>query len=98
MIEQKETSSTDPIAELQSRLKDLELDRSHNDTSAVLQKERAEMLITLRKIKETIKQTAGRGASSKELEALRAENKELKKVNAKQQYRIEHLVHNLRSI
>ena len=56
------------------------------------------MLITLRKIKETIKQTAGRGASSKELEALKAENKELKKVNAKQQYRIEHLVHNLRSM
>jgi len=36
------------------------------------------------------------GASSKELEELKAENAELKKVNAKQNYRIEHLVHNLR--
>ena len=36
------------------------------------------------------------GASSKEVEALRAENEELKKVNAKQGYRIQHLVHNLR--
>lgn len=38
----------------------------------------------------------GGGASSKEIEELRAENEELKKVNAKQRYRIEHLVHNLR--
>lgn len=35
-------------------------------------------------------------ASSKEVEALKAENQELKKLNAKQKYRIEHLVHNLR--
>lgn len=38
----------------------------------------------------------GGGASSKELEELKTENAELKKVNAKQNYRIEHLVHNLR--
>ncbi len=38
----------------------------------------------------------GGGASDKEIEKLRQENKDLKKVNAKQQYRIEHLVHNLR--
>ena len=55
------------------------------------------MLISLRKIMEAMKSEAGGGgASSKELEALKKENEELKKINAKQQYRIEHLVHNLR--
>ena len=38
----------------------------------------------------------GGAASSKELEALRAENEGLKKANAKQAYRIQHLVVNLR--
>ena len=57
------------------------------------------MLGSLRKILEAMKSEAGAGgggASSKELEKLRKENEELKKINAKQQYRIEHLVHNLR--
>ena len=90
---------TDPIAELQSRLKDLELSKAHADTSAIIRKERAEMLLKLRKIMEVMESEAksgGGGASSKELEELKAENAELKKVNAKQSYRIEHLVHNLR--
>lgn len=56
------------------------------------------MLLSLRKIKEAMAKEAGGGggASNKELERLREENKELRKVNAKQQYRIEHLVHNLK--
>lgn len=93
-------STADPIEELQSRLNDLELSKAHNDVATILQKERAEMLLSLRKIKETMKSEAGGGggggASNKELEKLKAENKELKKVNAKQQYRIQHLVHNFR--
>ena len=90
----------DPISDLQSRLSDLELSKAHNDASAVLRKERAEMLVSLRKISEAMKNDAGNGGggSSKELESLRAENEELKKTNAKQQYRIEHLVHNLREL
>ena len=40
----------------------------------------------------------GGGASSKEMEALKDENEELKKINAKQRYRIEHLVNNLRDV
>jgi len=97
-----EISSADPIADLQSRLKDLELSKSHNDAGDILRKERAEMLLGLRKIMEAMKsERAGGGggggaAGGKELEKLRAENNELKKVNAKQKYRIEHLVHNLR--
>merc|ERR1719203_306232 len=89
--------STDPIAELQSRLKDLELSKAHNDASAILRKERAEMLLSLRNIMETMQsESGGGGARSKEVEKLEEENKALKKINAKQQYRIEHLVHNLR--
>lgn len=90
--------STDPISDLQSRLKDLELAKGHNDTSAVLRKERAEMLLTLRKIMATMKSDSGGGggASNNEMEKLKEENKALKTINAKQEYRIEHLVHNLR--
>ena len=47
-------------------------------------------------VMESEAKSGGGGASSKELEELKAENAELKKVNAKQNYRIEHLVHNLR--
>ena len=65
----------------------------------ILQKERTEMLLALRNIMTALKAengVASGAASSKEMEALKAENEELKKVNAKQKYRIEHLVHNLR--
>lgn len=97
-------SNTDDniLAELQSRLNDLELSKVHEDVSAALRKERSEILVALRKIMEAMKSEAGGaggvvGASgSKEIEKLRAENEELKKTNAKQRYRIEHLVHNLR--
>jgi len=92
-----EATSSDPIANLQSRLADLELSKTHYDESAVLRKERAEMLLSLRTIMKAMKSEAGGGgASNKEVEKLRAENQELKKINAKKQYRIEHLVHNLR--
>ena len=95
----KHQQETDLIADLQSRLKDLELSKAHADTSAIIRKERAEMLLKLRKIMEVMESeqaSGGGGASSKELEELKTENAELKKVNAKQNYRIEHLVHNLR--
>lgn len=68
-----------------------------------MRKERAEILVSLRKVMEAMKTeaaAAGGGeagaSSSKEIEKLRAENAELTKINAKQRYRIEHLVHNLR--
>mmetsp|Transcript_26608 Transcript_26608/g.56618 ORF Transcript_26608/g.56618 Transcript_26608/m.56618 type:complete len:107 (-) Transcript_26608:281-601(-) len=93
-----EASRSDPIADLQSRLVDLEQSKAHDDAAAALRRERAEMLLSLRKIKEAMKEEAGGGggASNKELERLRAENEALKKANAKQRYRIEHLVYNLR--
>lgn len=100
-IFQEGVSNDDPLADLQRRLADLELTKKHNDTAEMIKKERAEMLLSLRDVMEAMKAEAAGGAggaSSKELEKLREENKELKKVNAKQQYRIEHLVHNLREI
>ncbi|KAL3822541.1 hypothetical protein ACHAXA_007652 [Cyclostephanos tholiformis] len=94
-----DASSTDPIAELQSRIEDLELSKAHNEISAAVRNERVEFLIGLRKIMEAMKTEAGcEGASSKEINRLKAENNELKKINAKQRYRIDHLVHNLRDI
>jgi di/tripeptidase len=87
------------IVELQSRVADLELAKEHTEVSAAVQRERAEILIRLRKIMETMKsETGGVGgaSSSKEIEQLKAENKELKRINAKQRYRIDHLVNNLR--
>ncbi len=99
----QEASSTDDIilVELQSRINDLELSKTHDDVSAALRKERAEILVNLRKVMAAMKSEAGEAggegaSSSKEIEKLRAENEELRKTNAKQRYRIEHLVHNLR--
>lgn len=95
----QEAASGDPIPDLERRLKDLELSKSHTDASAILRKERAETLISLRKIMTTLKlesEAGGGGASGAELDTLRKENAALKKINAKQQYRIEHLVHSLR--
>ncbi len=64
------------------------------------------MLLALRNILDAMKSEAASGSggsgtgvaatNAKELERLRAENEELKKVNAKQAYRIEHLVRHLR--
>ena len=87
------------LEDLQSRLQDLELSKTHDNVAEILQKERTEMLLALRNIMTALKAengVASGAASSKEMEALKAEIEELKKVNAKQKYRIEHLVHNLR--
>jgi hypothetical protein len=95
-----DTTLIDPlIVKLQSRVADLELAKEHTDVSASVQRERAEILISLRKIMEAMKSETGVGGasiSSKEIEQLKAENKELMRVNAKQRYRIDHLVNNLR--
>lgn len=99
----QEASNPDDIilVELQSRINNLELSKTHEDVSVALRKERAEILVSLRKVREAMKLEAGEAggegaSSSKEIEKLRAENEELRKINAKQRYRIEHLVHNLR--
>ena len=90
------------IADLQTRLQDLELAKKHDNAAAVLQKERTEMLMALRQIMAALKSESkgamGSVCSNKEMVALKAENEELKKINAKQKYRIEHLVHNLKAV
>ena len=56
-----------------------------------------EMLTTLRTIREAMIADSKNGGAndSKELEKLKKENEELKKVNTKQAYRINHLVANM---
>ena len=59
-----------------------------------------ETLTTLRSIREAVVSSSANGtssaASTKEIEALKKENEALKVKNAKQNYRIKHLVRNLK--
>ncbi len=59
-----------------------------------------EMLTTLRNIRATIANSsdAANAGSTKELQALKDENERLKKVNSKQEYRIELLVKNMQEM
>jgi len=54
-----------------------------------------EMLKKLRSIREELANSESNSASTKELEALRKENEDLKKQLSKSEYRIMHLVKNL---
>ena len=54
-----------------------------------------EMLMKLRSIREELANSESNSASTKELEALRKENEDLKKQLIKSEYRIMHLVKNL---
>ena len=60
-------------------------------------RQQMEMLTTLRTIREAMVAESGNSGSadSKELALLKKENEELKKVNKKYEYRIEHLVNNM---
>lgn len=51
-----------------------------------------ECLTQLRDIRSSLKEQGAGGASSKELDSLKMENILLKQKNAKQEYRIQHLV------
>ena len=57
-----------------------------------------EMLITLRNIRAAMASSGGSTASSKELQALKDDNTNLKKVNTKQRYRIDHLVDGMQEL
>jgi len=57
-----------------------------------------EMLTTLRNIRAAMASSGGSTASSKELQALKDDNTNLKKVNTKQRYRIDHLVDGMQEL
>jgi hypothetical protein len=62
-------------------------------TQAAIRKREEEMLATLRDIREQMAKEAGSGgASSAELNDLKAENESLKAKITKQEYRIRHLI------
>jgi len=57
-----------------------------------------EMLTTLRIIRAAMASSEGSTASNKELQALKEENGNLKKVDTKQRYRIDHLVDGMQEL
>ena len=65
-----------------------------NATQEHIRKREEELLVTLRATRNMLidEQKGGNGSSTKEIAALRQENKRLKAKMAKQEYRISHLV------
>lgn len=82
------------IKQLQERIKALEVTKQFEADQALVQAVQTEMLTTLRTIRAEIASSSGNdnSASSKELQALKDENENLKKITTKQAYRINHLI------
>ena len=80
------------MQDLQSRVKALEIGAAHDATQQAVQQAQAEMLLKMREIRESMKEGSAGTASTKEVDALKTENKTLRDQNAKQAYRIQHLV------
>lgn len=70
----------------------LEKGAGFDATKAEVQKAQIEYLMQLRSIRQAMTESSTSTTSSKEVEALAMENANLKKLAAKQAYRIEHLV------
>lgn len=81
---------------MEQRIQALEVCATFEATQSKVQAVENEMLSKLLKIKEAIlqeeKQGGGAATSSKELQALRKENEELKQKNAKLEYRVKHML------
>lgn len=78
---------------MEKRVSALESGATFDATQAAVQQVQMDCLKQLREIKASLEAGgAAGGASSKELEALQAENEQLKRKMAKQEYRIQHLV------
>eukprot|EP00536_Pseudo-nitzschia_multiseries_P000570 jgi/Psemu1/300185/fgenesh1_kg.7_\ len=84
------------MTDLESRIVSLEKGATFNATQDAIRKREEEFLTTLRDMKASIlkdeQEGANSGASSAEVDALRAENERLKAQLVKQAYRINHLV------
>jgi hypothetical protein len=79
------------VENLTKRLEELEIGATFEATRDAVREVQMDMLEKLRAIRSSLMESAG-GASSKEMEVLQMENQALQKINAKQAYRIEHLV------
>uniref|UniRef100_A0A7S2RZ23 Uncharacterized protein n=1 Tax=Eucampia antarctica TaxID=49252 RepID=A0A7S2RZ23_9STRA len=84
--------------EIEKRVEALELSKHFNVTKAAVQEVEMEMLLKLREIRQTMISTTSPSASNKELEALKMENNKLKLQNAKQAYRVGHLVRSVQEL
>jgi cell division protein FtsB len=73
----------------------LELGKQYDATKEAVQNIEKEFLLKLREIKSQLESEGVSNANTKEMETLRAENEELKRKNAKLEYRVEHLVASL---
>ena len=99
-IQHQEVSSAEPalIAEMEKRIAALEMGKSYDATKAAVEEIEKEFLIKFRDLKVALvdnpKGTAS-GSSSKELEALRAENALLKTRVQKLEYRVQHCVESM---
>lgn len=75
------------------RVEALEIGKQFDADAKAVKEVQMEYLQQLRDIRKAMTESdGGGGGSSKELEALKAENARLAKQNAKQAYRIQHLV------
>ena len=86
---------------LLKRVEALEKGVGFDATKEAVQQVQMEYLTKLREIRKAIANEeggGGGGASSKELETLKAQNEALQKKNAKQAYRIQHLVHTVEEL
>lgn len=89
------------VQDLEQRIQALEVGAKYDATKAAVQAVENEYLLKLREIRAAVTAEAasgGSGASSKEVEALRAENEMLQKKNAKLDYRVLHLVLELEAL
>jgi ERCC4-type nuclease len=77
---------------LKSRIELLEKNGEFKATQDDIMEKQMEMLDTLRKIRDAIVSNPIQNYSTNELIRLSEENEKLKKINAKQKYRIDHLV------
>ena len=79
--------------ELEQRIQALEAGKQYQATQAAVRKVEEEYLLKLREIREAIAKEGP--ADSKELQALRQENVELKKKNDKLEYRVQHMLESM---
>mmetsp|Transcript_16004 Transcript_16004/g.20318 ORF Transcript_16004/g.20318 Transcript_16004/m.20318 type:complete len:96 (-) Transcript_16004:154-441(-) len=84
------------IKALQTRIESIEKVNQFKADQEAVHKVQMDMLTTLRTIRAAMVADSGNsGGDSKELARLKEENEELKKVNKKHEYRIQHLVDNM---
>lgn len=87
------TESTDTaVADLEKRIVSLEVGKNYDATKEAVQKVEKEFLVKLREIRSALQEEGTTSANSKELEALKQENEQLKKRNTKLEYRVQHVV------